>query len=403
MATQFDVKPGTFETINGESLGAFTLNVWTHFKLGSDAFKHLLASPDVKQGGGSIPVSAYELATDGDATNQESTYTGETLYGQMRIVNATYAGVELTVDAKNYGGYVSNEAMKDYVDGVGSGNTSPGSDAYIEEGELAQFDSDTGLSIVSDNSGEIALYDPGTSYSVAGTLARIEGLTATATGAASNQNKYPLLAWNNSYWYLPKNERELLNFANSGEAVIGEVHPIHDRAGVNYNQNIKVGKRDVNGTQYEFHLIHLDGSIVTGNTTLETILGVGESWQNPYIDIIAPDDLGTRTLIDAGGDTFRAQEAATGDFDTVGAKVGDQFQGHWHDVDKGDLFVGGSSFTRSAFMGDSTSGLAPSDYIKAKGYTEDTDNSYGTPRPGTRTYGPTLVTGAAYIISMVPA
>lgn len=395
MATQYDVKPGTFETITGESIGSFTINVAKNFILGGK-LRHLMADPVIKQGGVTVPPSAYTLLTDSAATTQESAYTGATLYGGVIITNATYAGVELTIDGKNYGGYNSNESLLTYIDSVGADNTAPGSDAFIEDGEIVQFDSDTGLSIVSENTGEIALWDAGTSYSVAGTLSRKEGFTVSATGRGSNQNKNPLLAVNNSYWYVAPAERDLIRMANANR-FYSELHPIHDRAGSYYNQYLKVGKKDISGTQYEFFIVHLDGSVVTGNTNLENILGVGETWQNPFIDILAPDVAGTRTLVDMGGDALRFQEAS-GDFATVGGKVADQFQGHWH--------TGSNStgiFTQATGGNLSVSAGSGSIHRIDVNLSPTTDGVHGTPRTGTRTYGPSTISGAAYIIAMAPA
>ena len=78
-------------------------------------------------------------------------------------------------------------------------------------------------------------------------------------------------------------------------------------------------------------------------------------------------------------------KAAGGAFDggSVGSTSNDQMQGHWHQVDKGDLFVGGSSTFRSAFMGDTAAGLAASDQIRAKSFVSDGTN--GTPRTGNET------------------
>jgi len=68
---------------------------------------------------------------------------------------------------------------------------------------------------------------------------------------------------------------------------------------------------------------------------------------------------------------------------TVGASRNDQFQGFWQNVQKGNVFIGGSSVTRSAFMGDTASGLANSDFVYAKTFSSDGTN--GTPRTGDET------------------
>jgi len=317
MASQLDIKPGTFETISNQEIGTFILNEWTHIKL--DGFNRFLMSNIVlKDGAAVIPGSAYELATDSAATSQESGLTGQTLYGQIRITNVAYVGVTLNISGNNFGTYVSNESERDLVADAISGKVAPGSDTFIEAGEGAVFDSSSGLSIVSENSGEIAAWDAGTVYNVAGTLVRIEGITATATGIGLNQNKHPLIQNNSDYWYIPPEERALIAMANRGEQLKGSMHNIHNIQHADYAQNLKIGKKEVNGTQYEFHLIHLDGTIVTGNTTLENLLDAGGPNENPFIDLWAPLVTTTRTLIDAQGRSDRAMTASGGVAATLG-------------------------------------------------------------------------------------
>ena len=60
MANQYDIQPGIFETVSDEPIGQFTLNVWKHFELDGE-FKFLVANPVIKQGGGTVPGSAYEV------------------------------------------------------------------------------------------------------------------------------------------------------------------------------------------------------------------------------------------------------------------------------------------------------------------------------------------------------
>ena len=202
MATKYDIQPGTFESISGDEIGTFILNEWKHFKLDGE-FKFLVSDVVIKQGAATVPGSAYELATDSNATSQEVGLTNKTLYGMIRITNIAYVGSVLNFTGSNFGTYVSNESVKSFLTAGIADKIEPGSDAFIEAGEHAVFSSDTGMQIISENSGEIAKWDSGVSYSVAGTLARLEGLTFAATGEALNQNKNPLDPNNGLFWYMP--------------------------------------------------------------------------------------------------------------------------------------------------------------------------------------------------------
>lgn len=325
MATQYDIKPGIFETVAGDPLGTFVLDQWKHFELDGE-FKFLVANPVIKQLAVVVPPSAYELKIDTAASAQETTASGasRTLYGQIRITNVTYVGVELNFSGDNYGTYVSNESVRGFLASGIATKTAPGVDLFIENREPVEFSGDSGLSIVSANSGEIALWDSGPVYSVAGTLARLEGITASATGEPLNQNKTPLLPINSQFWYLPKDEKELIRIANQGLVVGGEMSVIHDRADAQYQQNLLIGKRAIGGTIYNLSLIHLDGTVVTGNTTLENLFGIGGD-VNPYIDIFAPDVVGTRALIDMGGHVIESMTSG-GVVDTMGAIHDDYMQ-----------------------------------------------------------------------------
>lgn len=413
MASKYDVEPGTFESISGDSIGTFVLDEWTHFKLDGE-FKFLVADPIIKQGVSTVPGSAYELATDADATAQEVGLTDATLYGMIRITNVTYVGVELNFTGKNYGTYGSNEAVLVHVAASISGKSEPGSDAFIEEGEVVRFADDTGIPLVSDNSGEITLWDSGTVYNVAGTLARLEGITAAASGAGSNQNKNPLLVVNAPFWFVPPDEDEMIAIANRGEVVPGAMHDVNDRAGGNYQQTMVIGKKEISATQYEFHMVHLDGSVVTGNTTLEAIFDVGGGAEYPYLDIYAPDVAGTRTLLDMGGRTTRAQ-SVSGKADTIGELQEDKLQrttGEYSLIERsgGTLTsaelgvftkVGGGGGSRTSKLDQSTVSSYNETLIEFDSANSVSPNAAKTDDDETRMAN--MVEGASYLITMQTA
>jgi hypothetical protein len=318
MATQYDVKPGIFETISDVSIGTFVLNEWTHFELDGN-YDFLLSDVVIKSGATIISASNYELAQDTAATTQEAGQSGKTLYGQIRITNIAYVGIELNVSGSNFGSYVSNQAT---VDGLAAGllTKTEATGADIAEDELVRFVG-TGQNIKSDNGASIALWDAGTLYNVAGTIVRRFGVTYTATGQASNQGVDPVDANNALYWYEADKEDDLKRFANRGTVCEGDMHTINDRSSGNYAVNLRLGKKSINGSDYEFHMIHLDGTVVTGNTTLENLLS-----GYAYIDKFAPDVVGTRTLIDMASRHI-APQSSGGDNDVLGGVLEDRFQG----------------------------------------------------------------------------
>ena len=161
-------------------------------------------------------------------------------------------------------------------------------------------------------------------YSTQGTLVDLDGMIFSSTGEAGNLDKDPTDTNNALYWYQPEDKVSLLGFANRGKVIEGEMHDIHDRASLNYAQNMLISQQNINGTQKEFHLIHLDGSVVTGDTTLEALFGIGGDL-NPYIDIFAPDFAGTRTLIDMG-EYITTPQSFGGENDVMGDLQDDRGQ-----------------------------------------------------------------------------
>lgn len=404
MATKYDVQPGTFESVSGDEIGTFVLDQWTHFKLDGE-FPFLVSDVVIKQGAATVPGSAYELSTDAAATAQEVGLTDKTLYGMIRITNVTYVGVTLNFTGSNFGTYGSNEAVRLHVATEVAVKMQPGSDAFIQLGEPAIFNSSSGLQAISDNSGEIALWDTGPVYSVAGTLVRLEGLTFAATGQASNQNKNPLDPNNALFWYMPEDENDLLKYANRGTIINGDLHTIHDRSSGNYVVNFKIGKKKINSVQQEFHIIHLDGTQVTGNTTLENLLDVGGANEYIYLDLIAPDVVGTRTLLDMGGRTLRSQ-SVSGKADTLGELQEDAMQKITGDYS--EAFLRHATFTTTGVFNAPSFGAQAPAIGSGAGTTLEFDSSNSV-SPNTaktdddETRMANMVVGSSYIVIMQQA
>jgi hypothetical protein len=399
MASQYNIQPGVFEAISAQDIGSYALNQWQHIKL-DGFYPFLMSGITLKQGTTTIPPSAYELAQDDNATAQEVGLTGATLIGMIRITNISYAGVTLNITGNNYGTYVSNQANVEYTAAQIATRVVP-SGANIADGEKAIFTGTSGLSIKTDNSSGISAYGSGTTYSTAGTLVRLEGKTYSATGVAGNLNKDPRLPENALFWFTPQDDDTLEFLAKQGDPIPGGMHTINNRAGANYQQNMKIASKAVGGSVYNFHMIHLDGSQVTGNTTLEGLLNVGAGNENIYIDYFAPDSLGTRTLIDSGELVFAGQ-SSSGENDTLGEVLEDREQGHKHiamtqpQSGTPTYGTGGSGLDGLTF----TSGTTGDSSLTGPQYT---DGVNGTPRTGSTTRPKELTVGCSYIIVMVAA
>jgi hypothetical protein len=159
-------------------------------------------------------------------------------------------------------------------------------------------------------------------YSTAGKIVRVGPYHFAASGIAGNTDKNPINQANLPYW-IPSPGIDALN-ARCKEPFI-DMDPSLDRAGANYQHLIKVDEATIGGTAFNYWRIALDEDVVTGDTDLETALGVGTDYEHPLIDIIAPDSLGTRTLKDGGGRVIRAQSDG-GKADTLGESQDDAMQ-----------------------------------------------------------------------------
>lgn len=129
------------------------------------------------------------------------------------------------------------------------------------------------------------------------------------------------------YWKKVPTIDKLMDSWNTGNPLETGFHFMSYRNGIGYQQNIKFGRYRLgrNGEAFkQFSFVHLDGTIVTGNATLEAMFGIGgtEYWN---IDVVAPDVLGTRTLISLGERTHRYQSIG-GQSDTVGELQADAMQ-----------------------------------------------------------------------------
>lgn len=132
-------------------------------------------------------------------------------------------------------------------------------------------------------------------------LVMYKGFQFFAFNTTGNLAKPPLE--NPDYWFKSPSVDELLSMYFDGMPRNGGLSNIADRDNVSYQQSGLVAKYRLGGNGedfYNFYRIALDGTVVTGDTNLEAIFDVGGGSEYFNLDLIAPDVLGTRTLLDLG-------------------------------------------------------------------------------------------------------
>lgn len=115
--TKRNYVPNEYEAITTESIGSLVIDTWSYFELDS-YYKFLVSDVVITYSGGTVPSSAYELQVDSKYTSSETGLTDKTLYGMIKITNATYAGTELFVTGNNFGTYTDNEATVAYINSL---------------------------------------------------------------------------------------------------------------------------------------------------------------------------------------------------------------------------------------------------------------------------------------------
>jgi hypothetical protein len=256
-------------------------------------------------------------------------------------------------------------------------------------------------------------WDSGTAYSTIGELVYYKGIQYVNIYATGNTGQAPTPG--SAYWYALPSRDYLIQAYQNPTALMG-MHPTLDRENAKYANLLAFGKYRLgdNGDDfYNFYRVALDGSTVTGDADLVAALDVGGSDEYPYLDIFFPDVLGTRSAIDMGGRTIRAQSSG-GKADTIGEVQEDAMQRitgqatfYGNSASAGGIILAdsgalseGTTATTSATLSisgtenqrtildfDSADSVSPS--------TAKTDDD--------ETRMANLVAGAAYIISMIPA
>jgi hypothetical protein len=223
---------------------------------------------------------------------------------------------------------------------------------------------------------------------------------------AANQNNIPIATIATQWHKLPKSDALLDLFASG--SIKSDLAPFSDRASGDYAQNIAYGtyRMGVAGNDFKnFFRVHLDGATITGDATLEAIFKPGLAGEYWNIDIIAPDIMGTRIIIDMGGRTTRSQ-SSSGKADTIGELQEDAMQRITGSTDPSRLSIGSGNIY-GAFTGGSAS-TSISAVELGDGVAINFDNANSTSPNAAKTDDEetrmaNIVTGAAYIIVMVAA
>lgn len=185
---------------------------------------------------------------------------------------------------------------------------------------------------------------------------------------------------------------------------------MNDRNSTEYQQYLKIAKYEIGGTQYEFYMVHRDGTQITGNTFLENLFDVGGANQYPYLDLIAPDVLGTRTILDVGGHVEEFQTDGGGAVPALGEVHDDYMQRITGQIETRDGGGGGTaeSTSGSFSVSDALNGSVGASVSGTRYRYVDFDSADSViPNPAKtnddRTAHAAFVSGTPYIVLMQTA
>lgn len=254
----------------------------------------------------------------------------------------------------------------------------------------------------------VAAWNVATDYTAAGvgTLVERFGRHYSSTGIAGNTGKDPVDPANVIYWFPSPGVEKLEQMAKQGVIFRGGLHSVNDFASSQYAQNLLIDKMTRGGQDYEFYMVKLDGTQVTGDATLEAIFDVGGGNEYPYLSLVAP---GAPKILLEGREKFlRAMGAGGGNAPTLAAIQQDEFQGHDHPTkDNGATSV-------TTYIGNGAARQLLADQFNAAGTYTATFGSgdrifgppvadgipNGTPRVGSETRPSNIVEGVYNIIVM---
>lgn len=246
----------------------------------------------------------------------------------------------------------------------------------------------------------------GTNYTTIGELVFRQGKQYVNFNGVGNLGLDPVIT--RTHWYpIPSLER-LLDLEASGEILHGGFSDLADIQHAKYQQNIEFGRFRVGGnggTYYNFYRVALDGTQVTGDATLVAIFDVGGGDEYWNIDIVAPDVLGTRTLLDKGGRSLRDMSGIGGVAATLGEvqeDAGQRITGDiteiWYESGAASSGALGHSTQTGSKAANGTSGVLT---IELDTANSTSPNTAKTDDVETRVKA--IVEGAGYIIVMLAA
>lgn len=238
-----------------------------------------------------------------------------------------------------------------------------------------------------------------TTYGTAGQLVRVGIKVFAATGKAGNLAKDPTAPENYIYWMPSYSVQRLSEIEREGLPQFGGLHPAHTASGADYKQNIKVFRSSENSVLYDYSIVHLDNTAVTGDL-LTLLTGY------KYLTEWTWDDAGTTRVKDLRGFSMRAM-TATGGLDATLAEVKDgampkmigEFgrDSTFGSIQSDPTGVYSGVFTKGTVVANVPAGSA------SAGYQVKFDNSllFNTEGDGSgtgRTTGPAAIVGVPYII-----
>lgn len=236
--------------------------------------------------------------------------------GRFKDDSGTNNGSEGIVQSANDWYYAVKAMAKKYI-GVFS-DTSESEDASDNLNSV-----ETAIGIKNQN---VLEWDDATNYQ-RNDLAIYLGLQFVSV-ANNNQNLIPI---DNLVFWLPCFERNdaVIKWRN-GDDIPGAMSPLHNFRDAAYLQSFSWGKYNFGGfagRNFEATGVHLDGTVITGDATLEAIFDVGGGNQYHLLDVIAPEVVGVRTLLDARGAAAAVvDDAIAGSREDVGVYQDDAAQ-----------------------------------------------------------------------------
>jgi hypothetical protein len=137
--------------------------------------------------------------------------------------------------------------------------------------------------------------------------------------ATANTGNNPLD--NPDKWMPCLSRTNIIKLWQDGVLQDGGLGAVHNNRDANYRTSFKLGKYNFGGSSgrnFQAYGVHLDGAVVTGDTTLEAVLKVGLTGEYHFLDIIAPDVAGTRSLVDIRKRVERVGDATGGVTENIG-------------------------------------------------------------------------------------